>query len=708
MPHRRPPTAVTWRRAILCQTAFLVALSAAGIRPVGAASLPASAASQDPTVAYASGVAVVAGSPALVTVAFVVPPGGAVTPLSNAALTEVGAGPAIQPGSPASAATSASAHPCSSPPQPGQLRWPQFFDGTANPVVPLLYNPAGDPTGMGATALSSDAGIWSAAPGATYREAYGGTTSSTGGLGHPNVVYWPNPWPYGNPGEILGVTTTFFDRLTCDILHADVAINDAFQWSTAAAGAAPGFDLESVLLHELGHVAGLGHSPDPHAVMYSFIASGEVKRQLQQADIFAVDEVYPGSRTSVITGSHVGDISAPVGATLIVHNATVTGAIGVSPGVALDVENSKISGGLTADSTSAVRICGSTIGGAVVVNSARGFVLIGDTADDGCAPNTIAGLMLRGNTHGVDAIDNQVAGAVIADGNSGGGPDGTGPEITAGAVPGTFTTIEIPGAIATLPYGINPSGAIVGYFVDSAFNAHGFLDQGGTITTIDVPGASADGGGSYAYGISPSGAIVGEYFDSSGTSYGFLDQGGTFTTIAPPGAALGLSGGSFAGGISPSGAVVGTYGDSNGAPHGFLYQGGTFTTIDAPGADPAGATYATDISASGAIVGTYYDTGGTPHGYLDEGGTFRTIDFPGATNGTQVNGISVEPSGAIVGTYRDAGGIRHGFLDQGGTFRTIDVPGARVTGARDISPSGVVVGFAVVGGQDEGYLLTPS
>ena len=75
----------------------------------------------------------------------------------------------------------------------------------------------------------------------------------------------------------------------------------------------------------------------------------------------------------------------------------------------------------------------------------------------------------------------------------------------------TFTTIDVPDASDTFAHGINPSGQIVGYYIDGA-GFHGFLYDGGVFTPIDVPGASY----TQANGITPSGQIVGLYVDSTG------------------------------------------------------------------------------------------------------------------------------------------------------------------------------------------------
>jgi hypothetical protein len=47
-----------------------------------------------------------------------------------------------------------------------------------------------------------------------------------------------------------------------------MAINTRYRWNTGCTAVSGSFDLESVILHENGHVAGLGHSTDINAVMY--------------------------------------------------------------------------------------------------------------------------------------------------------------------------------------------------------------------------------------------------------------------------------------------------------------------------------------------------------------------------------------------------------------------------------------------------------
>ena len=76
----------------------------------------------------------------------------------------------------------------------------------------------------------------------------------------------------------------------------------------------------------------------------------------------------------------------------------------------------------------------------------------------------------------------------------------------------SFTTIDVPGAscCTTVANGINNSGQIVGYFDDTR-GRHGFVDTGGSLSTIDVPGARV----TQANGINDSGQIVG-WFEGPG------------------------------------------------------------------------------------------------------------------------------------------------------------------------------------------------
>jgi VCBS repeat-containing protein len=247
---------------------------------------------------------------------------------------------------------------------------------------------------------------------------------------------------------------------------------------------------------------------------------------------------------------------------------------------------------------------------------------------------------------------------------------------------GTFTTITLQGAVTAVfgSHSINDLGQIVGWS-----GADGFMDSGGTFTPIDVPGAS---GRTEPLGINDSGQITGFYEDRSGAHAFFYDHG-TYTPISLPGNAYEQ----FDIGINASGQVVGSYIDSSNSNviHGFLYSGGTVTTIDPPGSH---ATYPHSINFSGQIVGSYLDSSNVEHGFLYSGSTFTPINVPGSIS-TEVTGIN--DLGQIIGDYVDSSGQDHGFLDIGGNFTNIDVPGSSETLPIDINNSGTITGFYYAG-----------
>jgi probable HAF family extracellular repeat protein len=150
---------------------------------------------------------------------------------------------------------------------------------------------------------------------------------------------------------------------------------------------------------------------------------------------------------------------------------------------------------------------------------------------------------------------------------------------------GTYTTLDDPLATAvnrvTVPEGINNAGQVVGWYTDKDNAFHAFLFSGGTFTTIDVPGAIP--GTTFAYGINNLGQIVGTYA-ANGASHGFLYSGGLYTNIDDPAAI------SFTNprGINDAGQIVGFYADPS-AQTGLTSHGFLETTVANPAA-PAGTT----------------------------------------------------------------------------------------------------------------------
>lgn len=262
---------------------------------------------------------------------------------------------------------------------------------------------------------------------------------------------------------------------------------------------------------------------------------------------------------------------------------------------------------------------------------------------------------------------------------------------SASAVTYTFTTIDVPGADRTEAYGINNSGQIVGFFFD-ATGIHGFLKDGNSFTTINLPDVPI-GGFTEAFGINGLGQIVG----SNGVD-GFLIDGSDVIIIAVPD----QTSFSYASGINDTGQIVGTFAGAY-ATHGFLKNGDTFTTIDGPNSS---YTEATGINNLGQIVGNFIDESGY-HTFLKDGDVLTLVDVPGSTV-TGVHGINLTEQ--IVGTFRDTNDVAHGFVRDGTTFTLVDVPNAiapNFTQAKGINDLGQIVGWFEDASGRHGFLATP-
>jgi hypothetical protein len=166
------------------------------------------------------------------------------------------------------------------------------FTGLVWDVLPVVqsYNPARQPL-AGQSALRATQAAWSSVPGSAFRLSFGGTTTRCPSLVQEcpgaqvldtrNDVGWQRL-----PRGTLGVT---WSALSVD--EADMALSARVGWSAGCVPLGGRFDVQTVLLHENGHVAGLDHAASASSIMYPSYQG--VRCSLDALDRAAIRTLYP-------------------------------------------------------------------------------------------------------------------------------------------------------------------------------------------------------------------------------------------------------------------------------------------------------------------------------------------------------------------------------------------------------------------------------
>jgi len=204
-------------------------------------------------------------------------------------------------------------------------------------------------------------GTWDAVPSALLSSAFVGFTLANPSSGDGATVMGFQNRP--DLDRTLGATSFMIDTTTGAILESDIFFNSTFAWSVAAQGDTGAFDLESIALHEIGHLHGLAHSAlgetelrsggrrviAAESVMFPIaFSTGNISgRTLKADDIAGIGDIYPATSFTRDSGSISGKVTKGgkglLGAHVVAFNMRTLTLIG---GFALSDDGSFVIAGL--------------------------------------------------------------------------------------------------------------------------------------------------------------------------------------------------------------------------------------------------------------------------------------------------------------------------------------------------------------------------
>jgi hypothetical protein len=161
----------------------------------------------------------------------------------------------------------------------------------------------------------------------------------------------------------LAATRFTVDRTDGRILESDIYFNTIFPWSTAEAGGTDSFDVESIAVHEIGHMLGLSHSAigeteligtgrrviAAESVMFpiAFSRGNIADRSLKADDIAGISDIYGTTAFNREFGSISGRVtkngSGVRGAHVVAFNPRTGKLVG---GFTLNANGDFVIGGL--------------------------------------------------------------------------------------------------------------------------------------------------------------------------------------------------------------------------------------------------------------------------------------------------------------------------------------------------------------------------
>jgi hypothetical protein len=201
---------------------------------------------------------------------------------------------------------------------------PVKWSGTIRYFVNQSSSVPGVSVGAFESTVARAFAAWEAVPTSSVRYEFGGLTAATplDDDGRSTLGFLEKP----EFDRVLGSTSVLVDDSTGEIVESDIFFNSAFAWSVAGTGEADRFDLESIAVHEIGHMSGLGHSAlgetelresgtrrktSAESVMFpiAYLPGNVADRTLKADDIAGISDIYPDGGFEANTGTLSGHVT---------------------------------------------------------------------------------------------------------------------------------------------------------------------------------------------------------------------------------------------------------------------------------------------------------------------------------------------------------------------------------------------------------------
>jgi uncharacterized membrane protein len=223
---------------------------------------------------------------------------------------------------------------------------------------------------------------------------------------------------------------------------------------------------------------------------------------------------------------------------------------------------------------------------------------------------------------------------------------------------GTWTIIDVPGAVSTGGTNASNRGQVVltHDFGDGIWHA-AYFDRRGVTPIPLLPGYP---GGTLVQGVNDRGDLAAIVLDGNGVFHAMVGSGAHTRVFDFPDPRTTYTQANM---INNAQQTVGVYFLGDGIAHAFLNWGSRTIDIDPPIGTNA---FATAINNHGVVAGAYTNPSGLTTGYVQSGDRlqrFAEVHFPGSSYTIL---YAINDRGELSGIYGDAAGVAHGFVARPG------------------------------------------